>query len=213
MSLYDDVLLMTAQEKMFSGVEGELLDKLIDLTLECDIDLDAVSLEFKDPDFLNGFFKLFSEEEQKKYLSNSYNYEHNQDYDTNYLLVFRRAIYTEYEKNENFWSTSYDQVKFGLKQEQPIGSPVRLYSSIMVTTMAKLMNHGLVDLEHGGATDGEISIDGDKPFNDFLFVYKPSDEMESLRQYISSGGMSYDEVVSYLEHTSEERKKAQGYTK
>jgi len=213
MSIINDEFLMTAQERMFNGVTGDLLDQLIDLTIECDIDINDISLEFKDPDFLTCFFQTFSEEEQKKYLSTAYNYEHNKEYDLNYLLVFRRAIYTEYEKNENFWSLDFNQPRFGLRREQPIGSPVRLYSSIMVSTMGKLMNHGLADLEHGGTTDSEIAIDASKNFNDFLFVYKPSDEIQTLKQYISSGGMSYEDIVTFLSDTSKKRKEAQGYSK
>ena len=152
------------------------------MTIECDIDINDLSLEFKDPDFLTCFFQTFSEEEQKKYLLTAYNYEHNKEYDLNYLLVFRRAIYTEYEKNENFWLLDFNKPRFGLRMKQPIGSPIRLYSSIMVSTLGKLMNHGIVDLEHGGATDGEIAIDASKPFNDFLFIYKPSDEKKLLKQ-------------------------------
>jgi hypothetical protein len=54
----------------------------------------------KDPDFLNNFFQIITEEEQEKYLLATYNYDYNKKYDPNYLLVFRRAIYTKNEKNE-----------------------------------------------------------------------------------------------------------------
>ena len=213
MILFEELLPKTAQEEMFSQVKGDLLVQLNDLVNECDLTINDISMEFKDPDFLTCFFQTFSKEEQKKYLLNTYNYEHNKKYDLNYLLVFRRTIYTKYEKNENFWSTSFNDVRFGLRREQPIGSPVRLYSSIMVTTTGKLMNHGIVDLDNGGVTDGEIVIDDTKPFSDFLFVYKPSDEIEELNQYISSGGMSYEDIVTYLSNTAEERKEAQGFKK
>lgn len=213
MSFFEELLPKTAQEEMFSQVKGDLLNQLNDLVNQCGITINDISLEFKDPDFLTHFFQIFSKEEQKNYLLTAYNYDHNKQYDLNYLLVFRRAIYTKYEKNENFWSTSFNDVRFGLKREQPIGSPVRLYSSIMVTTAGKLMNHGLTDLDHGGATDGEIAIDDTKPFSDFLFIYKPSDETKELNQYISSGGMSYEDIVTYLSNTAEERNEDQGFKK
>ena len=211
MNFFEGLLPKTAQEEMFSHVKGELLEKLIDLTTECGINISDISQEFKDPDFLKHFFQIIPKEEQKKYLLTNYNYDHNRDYDSNYLLVFRRAIYTNYKKNENFWTTSFNDARFGLRKEQPIGSPVRLYSSIMVTTMGNLISHGFADLEPGGITDGEIAIDDSKPFDDFLFIYKPTDEKESLEQYISSGGMSYEETLEYLRNTIEERKKAQGF--
>lgn len=211
MSLLDDLIPKTAQEEMFDKVDGELFEKLVDLTFECNIDITDVPLEFKDSDFLKCFFKKFSIEEQKKYLLTTYNYERNRNFDPKFLLVFRRAIYTDYAKNENFWSTEFNEVRFGLRNEQPIGSPIRLYSSIMVTTMDKLINHGIVSLDHGGATDGEISISANKTFNDFLFVYKPYDEIITLNQYISSGGISYEDLIEELNKTTIERQQAQGY--
>ncbi len=213
MSLFDQLIPMTAQEKMFSSMNNELLDRLNNLVDDCGISIDEVSLEFKDPEFLDIFFRMFSFEEHKRYLITNYNYEHNMEYDLDYLLVFRRAIYTEYSKNENFWSTEFNQVRFGLKNEQPIGSPMRLYSSIMVSTMGKLINHGLADIDHGGVTDGEVVIDDSENFDDFLFVYKPEEERKSLEQYISSGGISYDELVMNLSETSKERKDIQGFRK
>lgn len=213
MSLFDQLMSMTEQEKMFSGMSDELLNKLNNLADDCGISIDDVSLEFKDPEFLDIFFRIFPFEEQKRYLITNYNYEHNMEYDLNYLLVFRRAIYTEYPKNENFWSTEFNQARFGLKNEQPIGSPMRLYSSIMVSTMGKLINHGLADLDHGGVTDGEVVIDDSKNFDDFLFVYKPEEERKLLEQYISSGGISYEELVTSLNESSEERKAIQGFKK
>lgn len=213
MNLFDQLMPMTEQEKMFSSMSDELLNKLNNLANDCEISIDDVSLEFKDPEFLDIFFRIFSLEEQKRYLIANYNYEHNMEYDLNYLLVFRRAIYTEYSKNENFWSTEFNQVRFGLKNEQPIGSPMRLYSSIMVSTMGKLINHGLADLDHGSVTDGEIVIDDSKNFDDFLFIYKPEEERKLLEQYISSGGISYKELVTSLNETSEERKAIQGFRK
>ena len=54
----------------------------------------------KDPDFLNSFFQIITEEEHEKYLLATYNYDYNKKNDPNYLLVFRRAIYTKNEKNE-----------------------------------------------------------------------------------------------------------------
>ena len=70
------------------------------------------------------------------------------------------------------------EVKAGLKQEMPEGSPQRLHSAIMVSTLERLINHGLSNT-NGGASDGEIVIDPTKSFSDFLFIYKPENEMET----------------------------------
>ena len=210
MGIFDE-LPLTAQEEMFNKVKGSLLTQLTVLANECNIDIDDISMEFKDPDFLTKFFQTISPEEQKKYLQAAYNFDHGNAYDHNYLLVFRRAIYTDYAKNESFWSTDFNQPRFGLKKEQPLNSPVRLYSSIMVSTMGKQIKHGLVELENGGATDGEIAIDATRPFADFLFVYKPVDEIEELHRYSSSGGITHDELLERLKETSKERMHLQGF--
>lgn len=211
MSIFDDLMPKTAQEEMYDKVQGNLYNNLCNLANSCGIDMNEISMQFKDPDFLEAFFQLFDEEEQRKYFITSYNYEHRLETNIDNLLAFRRAIYTDYPKNENFWSTEFLEPRFGLRAEQPEDSPERIYSSIMVTTVGKLKEHGLADLTSGGATDGEIAIDASKPFDDFLFVYKPKDELEVMQQYIASGGKSIDDVIQEKAEQAVMRQEAQGY--
>ncbi len=209
MNLFDH-LQKTVQETVYESMSPELKEKLLDLVKRSNLDIDDISMVFKDPDFLQKFLEIVPFEEQSKYMKNVYLFEFGKEYDPKYLLVFRRAIYTYYKKNENFWTTSFNDARFGLRREQPLGGPVRLYSSIMVTTMDKLINHGLGNTDNGG-TDGEIVIDPSKPFNDFLLVYKPQDEKEELERYISSGGMSFEELIKELNDSSDERMERQGF--
>ena len=60
MNLFDQLMPMTEQEKMFSSMSDELLNKLNNLANDCKISIDDVSLEFKDPEFLDIFFRIFS---------------------------------------------------------------------------------------------------------------------------------------------------------
>ncbi|MDE6292787.1 MAG: hypothetical protein K2L98_03815 [Bacilli bacterium] len=80
----------------------------------------------------------------------------------------------------------------------------------MVTTLAKLKEHGL-SYHDGGGSDGEICIDPDKPFSDFLFTYKPEHELADLREYQKNGGEKPEDVLEELSETAERRKAAQGF--
>ena len=56
MNFFEELLPKTAQEEMFSQVTGDLLNQLNHLVSECGITINDISIEFKDPDFLDNFF-------------------------------------------------------------------------------------------------------------------------------------------------------------
>ena len=80
----------------------------------------------------------------------------------------------------------------------------------MVTTLSRLKNHGLADHD-GGGSDGEICIDPDKPFDDFLFTYKPEHELVDLREYQKNGGEKPEDILEQLKENAETRKFMQGF--
>lgn len=95
----------------------------------------------------------------------------------------------------------------GLKSE--INKEQRMHSVIMVTTLQKLINHGIV-ITNRGVSDGEIAIDPNKNFNQFLFMYKPQGEFYSLVNFLEKGGISREELLTQLRNTAVERAIKQG---
>ncbi len=176
------------------------------------VDNGLFSTVFRDKYFLSNLIDNCPDvEEQFKYAENTYKYcSGDNTFDDNYVIFTRRSVPSSKPKPEAFWTSEQVIVLNGLKNEIPVGSVQRLYSVIMVTTLAKLKDHGLSDHE-GGGSDGEICIDPDKPFNDFLFTYKPEHEMAELREYQQNGGEELEEVLEGLRETAEMRKSAQGF--
>ena len=165
---------------------------------------DIIISAFRDSEFLDEFLLEIPEEEQFKYVENTVNYLYGEEYTPEYVLVFRRAVPSTTPKPETFWSTEYRVPRFGLKKEIPLNSPQRLHSVIMISTLSALKKHGEI-LSNGATSDGEISIDYNKNFNDFLFMYKPFDEIYELKNYLNQGGKTLDEVLEELSKKAQDR--------
>lgn len=172
----------------------------------------ALSTTFlRNADFFTNFINYIPPEEYSKYIENTINYGFHdatrKPYDPNYVLVARRAVPSYKSKPENFWSTDPNEPLCGLKNE--IQNEERLHSVIMVSTLGKLLNHGQVYTSRG-RSDGEIAIDPNKNFSDFLFMYKPHSEFFELVDYLKNGGIKREELLEQLRATAAERAIAQG---
>ena len=167
---------------------------------------------FKDADFLREFLNVIPLDEQFNYVLNTYNLYMGKPYNAEYAIVTRRAVPSDTPKPEAFWTIEHREVKTGLTNEMPNGSPQRLHSVIMVSTIGRLAKHGYAYTENGGS-DGEIVIDPTKPFNDFLFMYKPENEIEELKKYLNNGGISREELLEEFRKTASNRLDAQGFKK
>lgn len=165
---------------------------------------------FYDANFLHSFLKIIPKETQIKYVENTCKYHLDTYYDSNYVIVTRRAVPSEIAKPESFWSSEHRQVVSGLRNELPLNSPQRLHSVIMVTTLRALEEHGIVYKE-GAVTDGEIAIIPTKPFSNFLFLYKSESEMYELKNFLKKGGISRKELLEELKAKSEEKLKQQNF--
>ena len=165
--------------------------------------------EFKYDDFLINLINNVDIEDIIKYMINTSNYHKGKEYDENYVLCFRRAVPSDYPKPETFWSTSFPTVLMGLHREIPIGSAQRLHSVISVTTLARLKQHGLIATT-GAVSDGEIAINPNESFSNFIFRYKPINEFYELQDYLNNGGISRDELLEKFIESSAERMKLQG---
>lgn len=166
---------------------------------------------FGDMDFLTNFINKIPAEEWDKYVSNIINYKDGyakkDEYDPKYVIVARRAVPSYESKPENFWTSNANEVFRGLSNE--VRKEQRLHSVIMISTLEKLNQHGRV-YTNRGVSDGEIALDPNKAFSDFLFRYKPGRELYSLQQYLDNGGKSREEVLAELRKTAMERAIAQG---
>lgn len=166
---------------------------------------------FGDMDFLTNFINKIPAEEWDKYISNTINYKEGyakkDEYNPQYVIVARRAVPSYESKPENFWTSNADEVFRGLSNE--VRKEQRLHSVIMISTLEKLNQHGRV-YTNRGVSDGEIALDPNKTFSDFLFRYKPCRELYSLQQYLDNGGKSREEVLAELRETAVERAIAQG---
>ena len=176
-----------------------------------------IATPFMEQDFVVEFLASIPEEEQFKYVENTNNYhamqgnKHLLEFDPQYVIVTRRAVPSKEAKPEQFWTDEYRTALRGLKYELPAGTPSRTQSIIMVTTLQKLNEYGVVT-HQGGTSDGEICIRG-VPFKpeDFLFVYKPHMELGKLSEYIQNGGMKNSELVAKLKDTAKERQEKYGF--
>lgn len=166
---------------------------------------------FGDMDFLTNFINKIPAEEWDKYISNTINYKggyaKKDEYDPKYVIVARRAVPSYESKPENFWTSNANEVFRGLSNE--IRKEQRLHSVIMISTLEKLNQHGRV-YTNRGVSDGEIALDPNKTFSEFLFRYKPGRELSGLQQYLDNGGKSREEVLAELRETAVERAIAQG---
>ena len=166
---------------------------------------------FGDMEFLTNFINKIPAEEWDKYVSNTINYKggyaKKDEYDPKYVIVARRAVPSYESKPENFWTSNANEVFRGLSNE--VRKEQRLHSVIMISTLEKLNQHGRV-YTNRGVSDGEIALDPNKTFSDFLFRYKPRSELYSLQQYLNNGGKSREEVLEQLRETAVERAIAQG---
>lgn len=166
---------------------------------------------FGDMDFLTNFINKIPTDEWDKYISNTINYKggyaKKDEYDPKYVIVARRAVPSYESKPENFWTSNANEVFRGLGNE--IRKEQRLHSVIMISTLEKLKQHGIV-CTNRGVSDGEIALDPNKTFSDFIFRYKPGRELYHLQQYIDNGGKSREEVLAELRETAVERAIAQG---
>lgn len=163
---------------------------------------------FRDAAFLRKFLSIVPNDEQFKYVENTYKYTFDKECEHKYAILTRRAVPSDEPKPEAFWTKEHRVALSGLRQEIPLGSPQRLHSVIMCTTLDKLEAHGIDDTI-AIKSDGQISIDLDKPFTDFLFMYKPEKEKEDLEQYLKNGGKSREEVLAELRVNADERKRLQ----
>lgn len=197
------------------GKYNEEQQKIINKWKEM-LDFDMLDLTpFRDVDFLETFLKTIPENEQFKYVESTNNYQNRNrekqlgKFNPNYVLVTRRAVPSEIPKPEQYWTDEHGTALLGLKREIPVGSPHRMYTVIMVTTLQKLIDHGEPsdeELFSKGSSDGEIMISS-APFSpdNFIFTYKPKKEIEELYLYIKNGGMSKEEVISSLKDASEKK--------
>lgn len=206
------------EETNFYGVVDEFVDKFSDnekkdirkrLTDKFGDKLSATI--FRDDDFFTNFINSVPSEEQEHYIENTINYAYNgkqkKEYNPNYVIVARRAVPSYESKPENFWSVDPNEPLNGLSNE--IQKEQRLHSVIMVSTLGKLIEHGIVSTNRG-VSDGEIAIDPNKNFSDFLFMYKPQREFYQLVDYLEKGGIKREKLLEQLKDTAVERAIKQG---
>lgn len=212
MGIYDDLLQVEKESMELWGIYSPLEKQIIEEWNNKIGEKDALNYTvFRDKEFLENFLDHFSQEEGYLYALNTYKYfMKDKSFDPKYVIFTRRAVPSKEPKPEAFWTSEHRVALVGLKNEIP--KPQRYYTVIMVTTLDKLLNHGLAET-FGGASDGEIVINPQIPFNDFLFLYKPKRENIELAEYINNGGKSCEEVLMELKATADERKEQQGFIK
>lgn len=206
------------EETNFYGVVDELEDKYSDtekkeikdrLIAKFGDKLSATM--FRNKDFFTNFINSIPLEEQDQYVENTINYafrnKDNKQYDPNYVIVARRAVPSYESKPENFWSVDPNEPLNGLGNEIP--KEQRLHSVIMVSTLGRLIKHGIVTTNRG-VSDGEVAINPNKNFSDFLFMYKPQREFYQLVDYLENGGIKREELLEQLRATATERAIRQG---
>lgn len=163
---------------------------------------------FGNKDFFTNFINNIPENELKMYVENTINHSMGKQYDPKYVIVARRAVPSYDAKPENFWSSDPHIPLQGLHAE--VAKETRLHTVIMVTSLKKLQEHGIVDTSNGGKSDGEIAIDPNKNFSDFLFMYKPPHEFFELVEYLENGGKKREDVLSMLKDSAIARAVNQG---
>jgi hypothetical protein len=164
---------------------------------------------FSDANFLREFLNVIPNSEQFEYVKNTCDYYIGRACNYDYVIVTRRAVPSETPKPEVFWTTEHRVVISGLRRELPEKSPQRLHSVVMVSTLGNLKRHGFSDTS-GGSSDGEIVIDPNKNFSDFLFMYKPEYEIKYLDSYLKDGGITREALLLELKKTANKRMRLQG---
>ena len=173
---------------------------------------------FSDPEFLTKFEQTVPENEQEKFVTNTFAFKEKfgqnsigksdiadeNEYNPNYVIFARRALVCDEAKPEQYWSHEYAMPRRQLR----VNEAVRLHSEMLITTFDKLINHGVVengtDPTMGTGENGEIIIDP-KPFpaSNFLFTFKPRDEQEELETYLKNGGISRQALTQKMRERAE----------
>lgn len=166
------------------------------------------STPFCERTFLRTFLATIPQHEQIHYVRNTNMHygKNSNEADPKYVLVTRRSLPSIEPKSEKFWSEEPTTTFWGLRNE--IRGEQRAYSSIMVSTLGHLQEHGEQDIEllSSGVSDGEI-VTSSKPFptSRVLFAYKPLDEITTLLQTIRSSSRTYDEFLEEVTTTMSSR--------
>lgn len=149
--------------------------------------------------FLRTFLKDIPKEKQMSYIKNTNMYygSNKNLADPNYVLVTRRALPTISAKPEAFWSDNPTTTFWGLRNE--LQTLERTYSTILVSTLGLLQEHGEQDFEDisGGVSDGEIRTSC-KPFprEKILFTYKPISEVYQFVEAIKENPSSFGKLIN-----------------
>ena len=188
----------------------EELAKKYNLTID-----DLRVTPFVDPDLVEEFMWKIKPEEQEKHFHNTCSYhglikeDGKKEYDKNYVLVSRRAVVTDQDKPERFWTDEHQVARLGLRTE--INGAQRHHSEILISTLGNLDKHQneatkkqneddwAWDEKYGGASDGEIRISG-QPFKKefLLFHYKPIREKLALKGFLENGGQTKEAFVAEM---------------
>ena len=166
------------------------------------------STPFCERTFLRNFLESVPESQQMDYIKNTNLYygKNSSQADPKFVLVTRRTLPSKEPKSEKFWSEEPTTTFWGLRHE--IAGVQRAYSSIMVSTLGNLQEHGEQDIEllSSGVSDGEI-VTSNRPFphEKVLFVYKPLDEISSLLQTIRTKSRTYNEFLNEVKSVMSSR--------
>lgn len=166
------------------------------------------STPFCERTFLRNFLASIPESQQMDYIKNTNLYygKNSSQADPKFVLVTRRTLPSKEPKSEKFWSEEPTTTFWGLRHE--IAGIQRAYSSIMVSTLGNLQDHGGQDIEllSSGVSDGEI-VTSNRPFphEKVLFAYKPLDELSTLLQTTKNPSQSYDDFLSRLTSVMQSR--------
>ncbi len=189
---------------IYNEEEIELLDSWVKILGEDNLSFTP----FCERTFLRNFLANIPQNKQLEYIKNTnlYYSSNNQLADPQFVLVTRRTLPSIVDKPETFWSEEPTTTFWGLKNE--IQGEQRAYSSIIVSTLKDLQEHGQQDIEllSSATSDGEI-VTSSKPYpsSRILFAYKPIDEIASLIQTVCSSNKNYDEFLKEVMETMNRR--------
>lgn len=143
----------------------------------------------RDPEFVEDFINRVPDTtEQDKFVINTsvYNSDPKAQYDSNYVLVFRRTLPSEEPKPEQHWTTEYMIAVNGLRYE--ISGVHRLHSVILSTRLTDLQQVGMDENDSlKGISDGEIKIKS-TPFDQSKCVtrFRPKEQQKKLDIYLAT---------------------------
>lgn len=157
----------------------------------------------KDPDFVEDFISHIPDTgEQDKFVINTSSYRAGltkDQFDPNYVLVFRRTLPSDQPKPEQHWTTDYITAVRGLTQEIP--GAHRLYSIVLSTNLAELQRIGIAkEPQARGESDGEIKIEP-TPFDQSkcLTRFRPKGQQKQLEAYqAAENSQSLEELIAQL---------------